>query len=340
MKAAVTEGKGDIKLVDVPVPEAGPYQCLCKILACATCTGTDKKVVKSTIPWKVTYPGIVGHESVGTVLKRGKKARYIREGDIFLRPTAVYSGSKLGPYSSMLGGFAEYGLVTDVKALLEDNPGTAPGYAQFQMKIPEDVIITPADATMVITLKETAGYVADMNLSVNSSVLLLGTGSVAMSMSFFSKIYGAFPLIAAGRRDEPLDSMKKFGANFTVNTEKEALEKKVMEITGGNGVDYIIDTAGNADLFIRASRILGENGKIAPYATYDNPEKLQSVDKRFIMNARTGEVRTHRYLFDLVKLGIVDPGSFYSHRMPFSEITKGFEMIENREAFKIVFEME
>jgi len=340
MRAAVTEGKGDIKLVEVPVPETGPYQCLCKIVACATCTGTDKKVLNATIPWQVTYPGIVGHESVGIVLKRGKNVRYIREGEMYLRPTAVYSGSKLGPYSSMLGGFAEYGLVTDMNALMEDHPDAEPGYAQFQMKVPEDVKITPADATMVITLKETAGYVADMKVSVNSSLLVLGTGSVAMAMSFFAKIFGAFPLIAAGRRDEPLEYIKRFGVNFTVNTEKEALGKKVSEITGGNGVDYIIDTAGNGDLFVNSCQVLGKNGKIAPYATYDHPEKLKSVDSSLILNARTGEVLAHQYLFDLIRLGLIDLESFYSHRMPFSEISKGFEMIKKKEAFKIVFEME
>jgi len=39
MKTAVTNGDGSISLAEVPMPEPGPYQCLCKMLACAKCSG-------------------------------------------------------------------------------------------------------------------------------------------------------------------------------------------------------------------------------------------------------------------------------------------------------------
>ena len=43
MKGALTDGKGKVWVDEVPMPETGDYECLCKIDACATCTGTDKK---------------------------------------------------------------------------------------------------------------------------------------------------------------------------------------------------------------------------------------------------------------------------------------------------------
>jgi len=340
MKAAVTEGRGDIRLVDVPVPEAGSYRCLCKTLACATCTGTELKVISSRIPWQVSYPGIVGHESVGVVLQPGEKARYVKKGDVYLRPTAVYSGSRLGAYDSMLGGFSEYGLITDTKAFMEDNPGAPLGYSVFQMKVPAGINVSAADLTSVITLKETAGYVGDIGFPVNSSVVILGAGPVAMAMAFFAKINGAFPLICVARRDEPLEYMKRFGVNRTVNIKKEDLGAKVMEATGGMGAEYIIDTAGAAGLFLEAFKTLAPGGRMAPYATYDHPEKLKAVDSKFIINAKTGEVLTHQYIFDLVRMGVINLKNFYSHRMPFKDITRGFEMLKEKKAFKIVFEMD
>ncbi|HNU27086.1 MAG TPA: iron-containing alcohol dehydrogenase, partial [Planctomycetota bacterium] len=45
-----------------------------------------------------------------------------------------------------LGGFAEYGLVTDTRALLEDKPGTDLGYAYYQMPVPAEADILPEDA--------------------------------------------------------------------------------------------------------------------------------------------------------------------------------------------------
>lgn len=337
MKAAITDGKGNIWIEEVPIPEVKPYQCLCKILACATCTGTDIKIIYGKLPWKENYPAIFGHESIGKVIKVGKKVRYIREGDLILRPTAVYPGEKLDKYYSIWGGFAEYGLVMDTEAFTEDNPGEEPGYGKFQIKVPD--WIDPVDAVILITLKETAGYVMDMGITLNDSVAILGTGPVAMSLTFFSKLRGAYPLIVIGRRDEPLKNIMKFGANYTINNTKEDMIKKVMDITKGKGVKYVIDTTGDEEIFKKAFSMLEENGKIAPYAVYQK-EVFEKVDKNKVLNAQTGEISAHNYLIDLVHLGKVNLKDFYSHILPFNEIKKGFEMIKNKEAFKIIFKME
>lgn len=339
MKAAITEGKGDVRLVDVPVPEIGPYQCLCKITAWATCSGTDMKIIYGKLPWEEKYPGILGHESIGTVIQTGDKVRYIKKGEKYLRPTAVYQGKKLGEYYSVWGGFAEYGLVTDSKALREDHPETEIGYERYQLQIPTDINISPGEAIMLITMKETSGYVADMGVTLNKSVVVLGSGPVGSSMCLFSKILGAYPLIVVARRDEPLEKIKRFGANYTVNNTKEDMVKRVMEITNDRGADYIIDTAGDVKLFTEACGMLAENGKISPYATFTSADALKDIDETKILRARTGEVAAHNYLLDLTRMKIINLKSFYSHTLPFSQIEKGFEMLKNREASKIVFEL-
>ena len=340
MKAAITEGQGDIRLVEVPVPEPDSYQCLCKTLACATCTGTDLKIIGHKMVWAQDYPAIVGHESIGRVIKVGSKVRNIKEGDVFLRPTAVYAGEKSGNYYSLLGGFAEYGLVTDTRALQKDQPGvTINSYAQFQMKMPKDLPISPADATMLITLKETAGFVMSLKATLNTPLAILGTGAVGMSMCFFAKLIGAYPIIVIGRRDEALEKMKKFGANFLINNQKEDITGKVKEYTGGKGVELVIDTAGDEKLLAESVSLLSETGKVAIYASFETSNPTQNLDQNKIAQGATGEVQAHNYMCDLVRLNLIPLKDFYSHRMPFSEIVKGFEMLKKKEAFKIVFEM-
>ena len=68
----------------------------------------------------LTFPGILGHESVGKVIKVGKKVKNYKIGDLVLRPAAVYPGQRLGEYYSLFGGFAEFGVATDYKAEIED----------------------------------------------------------------------------------------------------------------------------------------------------------------------------------------------------------------------------
>ncbi len=342
MKVAITDGKGEVWLAEAPLPQPGEYQCLCRILACATCTGTDQKIMAGKLPWEENYPGILGHESVGKVVGVGAKVRNIKEGDIFLRPAAVYPGEKLGDYYSLWGGFAEYGLVTDAKALREDYPKTElNNYTRYQQKLPSDFSVSPAEATMLITLKEAASFVANAGIALYKSLVILGSGSVAISMCRFAKIFGAYPLIVVGRRDEPLTYAGKIGADFTINIRKENMLEKVREITQDKGVDYVIDTTGDISALREALGVLSSRGKIVPYATYrasDTIRKNFAEDK--VLSAGPSEELAHQYLIDAVCLHLLNPADFYSHRLPFSEIQKGFNLLKKKEAFKIVFEIE
>ncbi|HOV22436.1 MAG TPA: zinc-binding dehydrogenase [Candidatus Ratteibacteria bacterium] len=341
MKVAVSEGRGDIKLVEIDIPEIDDYQCLCKTLSCATCSGTDLKIINSKMFWAKNYPVIVGHESVGQVIKKGKKVRYIEEGDIILRPTAVYAGQQTNGYFSALGGFAEYGVITDLNAFKEDNPGKEfNNYCIYQLKLPSDIKISPADATMLITAKETAGFLFNIGVKLNSSILILGSGAVSMNLCYFSKILGCFPVIIIGRNQKTLEYIKNLGADWTINTKQENFIKKVKEITEGKGVDFVIDTTGNKELVVNCLEVISEKGGIAPYASYEEEDVFGEYkeDNRFIFKS-PGECETHNYLCYLLRMNLIELRYFYSNVLPFSEIEYGFKLLKEKKAFKIVFEM-
>lgn len=342
MEAAVTDGKGKVWLADVPMPAVEAYQCLCKIQACATCTGTDRKHIEGTLPWQQDYPGILGHESVGRVVEVGPKVRYLKEADTVLRPAAVYPGERLAEYHSMWGGFAQYGLVTDRRALLEDRPDAQPNnYTRFQLKVPAGLPVCPADATMLITLKEVASYVASVGVGLYRSVLVLGSGAVAFSMCRFAKIFGAYPVIVVGRRAAPLDHARKIGADFTIDTGRQNVVDATRAITSNEGVDLIIDATGDVGFLSSCFPASATNGKVAPYATYQTSDTIdRAIGQDKLVQGATAEDRAHQYLLDAARLGWVDLANYYSHRLPFGRIVEGFEMLKNKTAFKIVFEME
>ncbi|MCM8804837.1 MAG: zinc-binding dehydrogenase [Candidatus Omnitrophica bacterium] len=341
MKVAITEGKKDVKIKDVPIPEINEYQCLCKTLACATCSGTDLKIMDGKIFWCKNYPVILGHESVGIVVKRGKKVKYIKEGDIFLRITCVYPGERFNNYYSAIGGFSEYGIITDVKVLKEENKDAKiPHYTIYQQKIPEDLNISPVDATIFITLKETSSFIFNIGVKFQNSILILGSGPVAMGMVYFSKLIGCQPIIVAGRNQKTLNYIRKIGADYIINTNEEKIEK-TKEITDGKGVDFIIDTTGDKEFVLKTISLLSENGKIVPYASYEeeNPFKDCEKSEKFIFIGPSEE-KTHNYIYELTKNNILKPHFFYSHVLPFEEIEYGFQLIRKREGFKVVFKME
>lgn len=345
MKGAVTDGKGNVWIQDVPMPVAGDYECLCKIEACATCTGTDMMSITGKIGWaqEDRYPAIIGHESVGTVIAVGKKVRNIQIGDRYLRPAAWYPAEYRNGIFSMMGGYAQYGIITDKEELLKNDPhAKIPHYARFQQKLPPHTEISSVDATILVTLKELYSYIAGLGIGKKHTVAIMGGGVVAMSMCFFAKLAGAKVIVAA-RREESLKNCYQVGADILINIAENDMVASLKK-AAPDGVDFLLDGTGVAELLIKASAVLAEQGSICSYAS--------GLDKNFLLEhitppgywkfVRQGphEDEVHEYFLSLIRMKVLPFHLFYSHVMVLDSIAEGFDLIKNKKAHKIVFTMD
>lgn len=344
MKAAIVTGDGRVGVRNIRRPEPGPYECLCRILACATCTGTDSKIIEGKFPFQNTYPGILGHESVARVVAKGKNVRFLKEGQVFLRVCAGYPGASLDRYASFWGGFAEYGLVTDVTAMLEDDPkAEPPSYCASQQEVPVEAGIAAADATMLIPLKEIASIVTGLQVAAGQSLVVLGAGTVAMAVVFFAKLVGAAPVIAIGRRAEVGTRMRGIGADLFINNSEEDPVERIMQATGGRGCDFVVDAAGDEKLFAEATRFLALRGTLAPYAVtptggWTFPGGGPNI--WHMTRVRPLEATAHQQVIELAKQKRIPFRRFYSHRMTLDRIAEAFDLLRRKEAFKVVIEMQ
>ena len=342
MKVGITDGAGNVWIEDVPVPKPNDYQCLCRNLVCATCTGTDRKIIHNKLSSDHKFPAILGHESIGIVEEVGKKVRKFRKGDMVIRPTAVYSTERYAGFASLWGGYAEYGLITDAEAQLADNPGIkVHGYVQYQQILPSDLGLEAGDASMLITLKEVLGYADSIGIRLNTPTLIMGIGSVGLSFCKAAKMLGAYPVIVAARRDSQFPLALSLGADYVINTEKQDLTEAVMEITKGRGILRMVDVTGSAGFIARCLPALAPDGTVSPYAKCPPDDPLENhIPAERILAGATGEVRTHDFICSAIRHGLLpDLHRLYSHRLPFRMLKEGFDMIAKKEAFKIVFEM-
>lgn len=342
MKACITDGKGNVKLEDIPMVTCGPYQCLCKIDACATCSGTDKKLVNGMFDWADKYPAILGHEGVGTVIECGSKVKNFKVGDRVLRPSVALPGTMYGKLASWMGNFAEYGLVTDIKAMENPTSDIDPfGYTRYQQVIPQDCNISNADATMLIMLKEVAGACKGAGIKANQTVLVLGAGAVAQAMCFFSNAAGAKVIVAA-RRDDALQGCLACGATHAINITKADFVSSVLELTNKRGVDIIMDAAGDANFAISAGSLLVDGGGIASYATVDGGfpvDKVKAQGSWKLITTAVPENEMHEEVISLINAKKLNPKDFYTHTINFASFEAGFDMLTKKKATKIVFEM-
>ena len=292
------------------------------------------------------YPFILGHESVGKVIKVGSGVKNYHEGDWVLRATAVYPKDFPGGLASFWGGFAEFGVVTDYAAQSKDRPNTPPlsNFYPMQQILPKNV--NPIEATIYITLKETLSWLRKVGLKADQNVLIMGSGPVGLSFAMFAKILGAYTVIMTGRRDERLTLALKFGVDYTINITKENFVEKVKEFTKGKGVDLAIDAVGDYSLINEALKVIASGGKIGIYGV--PPSDMSSTLKLDFSHAprdwdlqlvSPDEPSTHHEILNLVKYGFLKVDKFITHIYSLREINKGFEAIKRGEALKVVITM-
>jgi alcohol dehydrogenase, propanol-preferring len=93
MRAMVLdEARQSLSLKILPLPSPSDNQVLVKIIACGVCR-TDLHIVDGELPHP-KLPLIPGHEIVGTVVKTGKQATRLKEGDIVGIPWLAYTCGK------------------------------------------------------------------------------------------------------------------------------------------------------------------------------------------------------------------------------------------------------
>jgi L-iditol 2-dehydrogenase len=90
MKAVVYYAPGDIRVEDLPLPQAGPGELRVKVDACAVC-GTDLKSYKHGNP-RIKAPLAMGHEFTGLVETIGPGAEGFALGDRVVMATSVSCG--------------------------------------------------------------------------------------------------------------------------------------------------------------------------------------------------------------------------------------------------------
>ncbi len=345
MKALVVTSPGHIEIQTVPVPQPGPYEALVRIEACSFCSSTDLKIIDGSLPFVRDYPCILGHESVGVVAEVGDKVRYLSEGQRVLRPVAAYPSQRLGDLYSGWGGFAQFGLVTDWRAAVEDLAMRADRVnAWFKMHQIVPKGISPPHATMLITLKETLSSLQALGDVSGRSVLIIGDGAVGLCFARWAKLLGAFPVAVAGHHENRLSRARSLGVDFAVDTSRQTLTDALASAGAPSaGWDFVIDAVGSGDAIQQAYRLLASGGRLGIYGVSDH--MTASMDfltlpvGAAVVRMSTDEPAVHEQVLSAVQLGTINLSDFCTHVLPLEQAAQGIELLRTRQALKVVLTM-
>jgi L-iditol 2-dehydrogenase len=312
MKAWVLGDPGQLSLVDKPVPTPGRAEVLVRIDAVAICA-TDLEIIYHGPPALIQGGAphnknfTPGHEYMGTVVGLGEGVDEYAIGD---RVTVeIHAGCgqckrcRQGMYTSCHNYGLNYGDVN--KGHRANGFTTDGGFCEYQVnsintlvKIPDDM--SDEEATLVVTagtamygLTELGGLVA------GESIAVLGPGPIGLLGVAVAKSLGAQPVILTGTRDNRLQMGLELGADHVVNVRKEDAVEAVQRITGGKGLDYVLECSGAPNAVNEAARMLNRGGKICLAAF---PSEPVPVDVAYL-------VRNNIYVY-----GIRGEGKSATHR--------------------------
>jgi NDMA-dependent alcohol dehydrogenase len=123
----------------------------------------------------------------------------------------------------------------------------------------------PLDAACLVGCGVAGGFGAAVHraqVTPGSSVLVIGAGGVGMNVIQGARASGALTIIAADRVEQKLVWAKQFGATHVVNTEKEDVVAKVMEITNGAGVDFAFEAISHPTTIAHAFAATAKLGTV------------------------------------------------------------------------------
>ena len=337
MKAAVVEEPGVLVVREVPEPTRGPYDALCDILYCATCTSTDKHIIEGHFPFGMEYPAILGHESIGRVKEVGAKVRNFKLGDHVTRAGAT-PHPEVGLHVGW-GGFAERGIVRDYQAM-EAEEVANDGFPFYRMNqvMPPD--LDPADATIVINWRETWSYLSRMRARYGSKVLVLGTGGVGLSFVNHAHNLLAEQVVVVGNPAR-FDLARRLGATdcFDYHTEDLA---QALGADYEAGFDFIIDAVGKIGQLDRVLPLVKVGGTVTLYGVddYFSVTITPTLARGTFTFASEGyaEWEATDAVLRMIREGRLEAKNFYDPQriFPLDQINEAFAATRQREMVKAV----
>ncbi|MFN4090918.1 MAG: NADPH:quinone oxidoreductase family protein [Alphaproteobacteria bacterium] len=225
----------ELEIENLPDPEPGPKQLRIRVQATGVSFATSL-VVEGRYQRKPPRPFTPGTEVAGIVEAVGTEVTRFRPGD---RVMAALDW----------GGLAEKALAFEV------NSFAIPDGVSFARAVP--VINSYATAGAALLWPHLLRLAAGETLLVHGAA-----GAVGLAGVEIGKALGARVVATAGS-DEKVALTLAHGADHAINYRDRDFREAVLGLTGGKGVDAVLDPVGG-DVFDQSLRCMAPEGRIAP----------------------------------------------------------------------------
>jgi NADPH:quinone reductase-like Zn-dependent oxidoreductase len=251
---AEPKGINSLKLVDRATPKPKATEVLLRVRA-TSLNYRDLVTVKGGAATRgIRLPLVPLSDGAGEVIEVGSGVTRFKPGERVV--ASFFQNWLAGPpksscFRSALGGALD-GMLTEYIALDQDGLVRIPDYMSF-----EEAATLPCAAVTSWNALVTMG-----RITAGETVLVLGTGGVSIFALQFARMHGA-RVIATSSNDAKLARLRELGARGLINyNTTPEWDAQVLELTGGEGVDHVIEVGGSGTL-ARSIHTLKLGGRIS-----------------------------------------------------------------------------
>jgi NADPH:quinone reductase-like Zn-dependent oxidoreductase len=315
---------------EAPKPAAKPGEALVRVRAVGiNHVDLDHRAGTSRIP--VTFPHILGREFAGEV---AGNAGDFKEGDrVWVtcripcrRCELCLAGRdnlcvKEGYFGlDIPGGYAEYVAVPIA------NLNALPAHVSYENAAAAQI----AFGTAWHVLINRGGLQAGQTVLIQAAGS--GIGSAAVQVA---KLAGAAMIIATASSEKKLEQAKALGASHLINYSREKFADQVMALTGGRGVDVVMEHIGG-EVFTESLKCLARGAIIVTVGAHAGEVVQFDIIPFFrrelrLAGSKNASVLELRKVMGLVADGKLKP--VIHKALPLSQAAEGHRVVDSRDFF-------
>ena len=343
-KAAVLKNIGEWSYDEIIIPDLKSDEAIIKTISCGICS-TD--IVRSMQTGFYSYPIVPGHEMLGYVYKLGKKTQNLKEGDKVCIYPLINKCEDLQCCGHVHGshGFGKYPNVCSEYDFLGSRSNG--GYSEYILSPIKNLVKVPTDLNDNLSIFTEPASVAlhAFNIARNDrkfdSVMILGLGPIGILIAAWCKINKIQNVIGVDRNQHRFDNFKKIGYSNIIDTSREKISEKIIELVDKNGVEIAFECSGSEELLNLGIQNLKKSGKII---TLSNQLKNVQLNVKTLNKILREEIvikgswssilepfNEWEYTLQTLKNEKLNIKNLISHKFKFSEASNIFKSLYNKE---------
>jgi len=258
MRALVLEEfNGPLVMKDLPRPEIGPDEALVRVRNVGVC-GTDLKIRAGRLGLDV-LPLVMGHEVAGEVAEVGSQVSDFAPGDRVAVAFYITCGRCQ---------FCREGRETLCMDVRQHGFSVDGGLADYMKtpavnlcRVPDHV---PLDQACILADAVSTSYHAvtkRAQVRPGNTVVLVGVGGVGLHALQMARLAGGWT-VAVDINEERLKLAQELGADAVIDARSGPFHEEVMQLTGGEGADVVLEFVSNQDTLPSSYRSLKRAGRL------------------------------------------------------------------------------